>query len=243
MDARPLRCPDCGTPLAAAGPDRCPRCRLPLTGPDVAELRRVLDTLTDLSLRRAALLRQRSVLLAGLRAQRPGPVARTSAGPYGPYGPPSRQQAAPSVQTVLLVLGGSLLTIAGLVFTLVNWGRLGLGGRAAVLAVLTVLALTAYVPLRRRALTATAETASAVGLALVLLDCFAARACGLGDLRHVGGVPYWAGATGLVAVGAAAYAWGIRSAVVPVAALLLLQCTAPLAALAAGTGRRVGPPR
>ncbi|MFC4033513.1 SCO7613 C-terminal domain-containing membrane protein [Streptomyces polygonati] len=239
MDAPYPRCPDCGTPLTVAGHAFCPRCRLPLTGPEAAELRDVHHALTDLGLRRAALLRRRGDLLVRLRAQRPGAAAWQTAAPWHPatlYGPPRKDAKALSAQTVLLVLGGSLIVVAGLVFTLVSWGRLGLGGRAAVLALLTALALTAYLPLRRRSLKATAETSSAVGLALVLLDCYAARGSGLAGLQHIGGAAYWAVVTGLVAAGAAVYGRAIRSAVVPFAALLLVQCTAPLAALAASAG-------
>lgn len=55
------------------------------------------------------------------------------------------------------------------------------------LAVLTGCALVLPGPLRRRGLTATAETSAAVGLALVLLDGYAARAADLAGLREADG--------------------------------------------------------
>ncbi|HEY5832916.1 SCO7613 C-terminal domain-containing membrane protein [Streptomyces sp.] len=242
MDVRLPRCPDCAWPLDPAGAAACPVCRLPLIGPEAAELWRVHAALAQLEGRRA-------VLLAGLRARRSAPAPRQGAASYGwpgtpreaaaPYGwagTPRTDVPPPSVQNVLLVLGGLLITVAGLVFTLVNWGRLGIGGRTAVLAALTVLALAAHPLLRRRRLTATAETASAIGLALVLLDCYAARATGLAGLDRAETGAYWAAATALAAAGSAAYAWGTRSAVMPTAGLLVLQCTAPLTAAAAGVG-------
>jgi hypothetical protein len=237
MSDRPLFCPDCGLPMSPASSPLCPRCRLPLDGPCAAELRQVESALAALELQRGRLLQRRAVLLAGLRARR-AESQWTDAAARGwapaPVRAPRQDAAPPSVQTVLLVLGGLLVTVSGLVFTLVNWGHLGIGGRAAVLAVLTVLALSVPVPLRRRRLVATAEAASAVGLALALLDCYAARATGLAGLERVDTAAYWAAATALTAVGAAVYGWGTRSAVMPSAALLLLQATAPLAAAAAG---------
>ncbi|NJP43397.1 SCO7613 C-terminal domain-containing membrane protein [Actinacidiphila epipremni] len=137
---------------------------------------------------------------------------------------------------MLLTLGGLLLVLAGMVFVLVNWGRLGIGGRAAVLGGITLAGLAAPWPLRRRGLDATAETASCVGLALVLLDAYAARAAGLAGLDGIGGIGgiggygYWAAVTALTAAGAAWYGRVSRSVLVPYAALLLLQLPAPLAA-------------
>ncbi len=201
----------------------CPRCGLPLDGDAVTELALIGAELRGLAERQAVLAQRRAVLLAALRGRRVGAAAPNVAVP-GP------DVEARSAQNLLLTLGGSLLTLAGLVFTLVSWGRFGIGARAAVLAVLTAAVLAAPFPLRRRALGATAETASAVGLALVLLDAYAARAAGLAGLDGVRAYGYWAAVTGLTAAGAAAYARLSRSELLPYAALLLLQLPAPLTA-------------
>ncbi|WP_329178043.1 SCO7613 C-terminal domain-containing membrane protein [Streptomyces sp. NBC_01477] len=227
MDAH--RCPDCrsyaGPAVADGGPVMCPVCRLPLDGPEILELRGLDAELIGVEERRWALHQRRAALVGALRARRPGTVPAPAGGAAPWTDAPTR-----SAQTVLLTLGGLLIIVAGLVFTLVSWGRFGIGGRAAVLTALTVLALAAPLTLRRRGLDATAETASAVGLALVLLDAYAARAADIGGLLGVGGAGYWAAVTGLGALATAAYGRLTRSVLMPYAALLLLQCTAPLAA-------------
>ena len=48
-----------------------------------------------------------------------------------------------TVQNLLFVLGGVLLGTAAVVFTAVAWTQFGVGGRAAILGVLTLLALAA----------------------------------------------------------------------------------------------------
>lgn len=89
------------------------------------------------------------------------------------------------------------------------------------LAALTGCALALPPRLRRRGLSATAETSAAIGLALVLLDFFAARAAGLAGLDTVAVPAYWAAATALTGAGAAAYGWVLRLRL-PVAAGVLL---------------------
>ncbi|GAA0683189.1 hypothetical protein GCM10010193_41280 [Kitasatospora atroaurantiaca] len=124
--------------------------------------------------------------------------------------------------------------MAALVFTVVSWGYLGIGGRAAVLLALTACALVLPRPLRRRRLTATAEAAAAVGLGLVLLDCYATRAAGPAGLDAVNTSGYWAVVTALVAGGASAYGWGQRLRFPLGAGFLLMRLPVPLALLAAG---------
>jgi hypothetical protein len=239
MDAHHPRCPVCGTPHPP-GSAACRTCRLPLTGPEIPELGQLNAALADLDARRAVLLQRRTVLLTGLQARRqaPAPVPAWGAGwQHRGSDQPRPDTPARSVQTVLLVLGGLLINIAGLVFTLVSWGHLGIGGRTAVLTALTAVALAAPFPLRRRRLNATAEAAAAIGLALVLLDAYAARAAHVAGLQHAGPAAYWAAATALIGVCAAAYGRPTRSAFMPPAGMLLLQCTAPLAAVATSAHR------
>ncbi|MEV0593046.1 SCO7613 C-terminal domain-containing membrane protein [Nonomuraea cavernae] len=118
----------------------------------------------------------------------------------------AREVSAGAVQNLLLILGGLLLTVAAVVFTVVSWGLLGIGGRAAVLAGFTALALAAPAVLVRRGLTATAETVAGIAIALLLLDGYAARRVGLLGADAVELLDYAAGVCGLIALVLMAYA-------------------------------------
>ncbi|PYC88244.1 hypothetical protein C7C46_00930 [Streptomyces tateyamensis] len=252
-------CPDCGAPLPAEFTTACPQCALPLTGAAAGALWQVTLALHGVERHRAELLRQQAELLAALRAQRdtrqsgparppasprwaPPPVAPGWAPPAGwaaPSGwttPGSRaaEVSGRSAQTVLLVLGGLLVGIAALVFTVVNWGSLGLAGRAAVLLAVTGCALALPPLLRRRGLTATAEAAGTIGLALLLLDAYAARAGGLAGLGSLDGAGYWAGATAVVGLGGLGYGWWLRLRLPLVLGFLAIRAVLPLALLSAG---------
>ncbi|HEY6747031.1 MAG TPA: hypothetical protein VI357_15085, partial [Mycobacteriales bacterium] len=170
------------------------------------------------------LMRERTALVSV--PVRPGPAAAPPV-----VVPPTREASRVSVQAVLLALGGLLLGVASIVFTLVAWSRLGIGGRAAVLGAVTVVALGLPVLLLRRRLAATAETVAAVGLLLVLLDAYLLRRL---DLLGLGGPPAssYAGAVlGVVALG-----WGLYGLALPglrgvrPAALALAQPALPLLA-------------
>ncbi|WP_327743569.1 hypothetical protein OHO28_10910 [Streptomyces europaeiscabiei] len=177
--------------------------------PSPAEELRVLDSeLRQLDARRAFLLARRAWLLNVLYTPTPAPTA--------PSVPPVRrpEATAPSVQNVLLLLGGVLLTVAAIAFTLVSWGNLGIAGRALVLGAVTVAALGTPVPLLRRGLRSTAETVSGLGLALTVLDAYA-----LHEVVFTGadGTGYAAAAAAVLAVVWAAYGLGL-GALVPRAA-------------------------
>ncbi|WP_405014991.1 SCO7613 C-terminal domain-containing membrane protein [Kitasatospora sp. NBC_01539] len=242
-------CPDCGADLGPGRHSRCPHCRLPLTGADAGALWQVVMALHGLDEQRGAMLRHRDHLLAGLRARRDAPdTAPVWAAPPGapPVVPPPRampsaagadgsgEVSGRSAQTVLLVLGGLLVSLAALVFTVVSWGRLGIGGRGAVLFGLTAVALAVASPLRRRRLTATAEAAAAVGLGFLVLDCYAVRAAGLAGLDGVDGLGYWAGATALLAAGSLAYGRAQRLRIPRAAGHVLTRVPVLLALAAAG---------
>ncbi|MFD5651264.1 SCO7613 C-terminal domain-containing membrane protein [Streptomyces sp. NPDC127039] len=171
--------------------------------PPPAEELRFLDAeLRQLDLRRAALLRRRAWLVHTLQASAARqPALGPGAAPVGPSagtGAAARrpEATAPGVQNVLLVLGGVLLTIAAIAFTLVSWGHLGIAGRALVLGALTAGALGVPVALLRRGLRSTAEAVAALGTALTVLDAYA-----LHEVAFTGtdGVGYTATASAVLA--------------------------------------------
>ncbi|MFI6482373.1 SCO7613 C-terminal domain-containing membrane protein [Nonomuraea sp. NPDC050663] len=220
-------CPDCGAALPAAAP-ACPRCALTLTGPAAAELWQVDTELSRLRARQEVLGRRRVELIGLLRQQQPlrmpEPV-RPVPLPPAPRPEVSRRTA----QNTLLILGGLLMAVAAIVFTVVSWGFLGLAGRSAIMAALTAITLAVPLLLLKRGLNATAETIGVLGVALLLLDGYAARRVGL--LPGMAGDDYAALLIGLVAAAAAGYARATRlKAPLPIA-IVLAQIPLPLAAI------------
>ncbi|WP_329298641.1 hypothetical protein OG410_09080 [Streptomyces sp. NBC_00659] len=163
--------------------------------PSPAEELRLLDTeLRQLDARRAMLLTRRAWLVHVLQ---PTPV-RTAPPAPGVRRP---ETSAPGVQNALLLLGGILLAVAAVAFTLVGWGHLGIAGRSLVLGAVTLAALGAPVPLLRRGLRSTAEALAGTGLVLTVLDAYALYAVAL---PRTDGVGYAAlASTALAAVWAA----------------------------------------
>jgi hypothetical protein len=165
--------------------------------PPPAEELRILDhELRQLEARRTQLLARRAWLLGVLHSTQ-GPVQVPAAWPAPAPRPRQPEATAPGVQNVLLVLGGVLLTVAAIAFTLVSWGQLGIAGRAAVLGAVTLAALSAPVPLLKRGLRSTAESVAGLGLALTVLDAYALHAVAFPD---VDGTGYAAAASALLAV-------------------------------------------
>ncbi|MFF8916608.1 SCO7613 C-terminal domain-containing membrane protein [Streptomyces sp. NPDC015032] len=148
--------------------------------PPPAEELVLLDReLARLDARRSQLLTRRAWLVSVLTQ----PVASPAVPPAPPFAPPSPLTApfgppAPSAgprgtQNVLLALGGLLLTVAAIAFTLVSWGHMGIGGRSAVLGVMTLAALAVPAVLVRRGLPSTAEALAALASVLMVLDAYA----------------------------------------------------------------------
>lgn len=168
--------------------------------PPPAEELRILDLeLYRLDARRSQLLHRRAWLIGALR---------TTAAPAPP--PPVRvtpESTPPNVQNALLTLGGILLTVAAIAFTLVSWGHLGIGGRSAVLAAVTLTALGVPALLLRRKLRSTAETVAALGLALTVLDAYALHAVAL---PQAGALGYAAVASAVLAALWTAYGMAFR---------------------------------
>ncbi len=227
--ADPGRCPACAA-LLGTSPDACPACGLRLSGPTASQLWRV-------SQRTAELLTERDRLLAVLRAEgaRVQPTGTGSPVPPAPPLPP-RLPAAPRaewtprrVQNLLLALGVGLLGVAAVIFVVVSWGQLGVGGRAAVMTGVTALAVAGAVVAARRGLSASAEALSLLAVGLALLDCAGAWASDLFGLRSVDGPYAAAGSAALVAIAAGAGSSTLRTRSLRLSAAVLAQLALPLA--------------
>ncbi|MFJ9639549.1 SCO7613 C-terminal domain-containing membrane protein [Streptomyces sp. NPDC101178] len=210
--------------------------------PPPAEELALLDReLAQLDARRAQLLTRRAWLVSALQPQAPnGP--RWSTPPVGHGWAPGQawgsveRTAKPSTprsaQNVLLTLGGLLLTVAAVAFTLVSWGSMGIGGRSAVLALVTVAALAAPAVLLRRKLAATAEALAALALVLTLLDVYAVHAVAAPDAD---GLTFTAVASTVLAALWAAYGLALGKLHLPLpAAVFFVQWPLLLGAWAAG---------
>ncbi|WP_330176749.1 hypothetical protein OG875_26580 [Streptomyces sp. NBC_01498] len=199
--------------------------------PPPAEELVVLDReLARIDARRAQLLARRSYLLTLLT--RPAPMAP----PPRPARPAARtsETSPPGVQNVLLALGGVLLTVAAIAFTVVSWGAMGIGGRSAVLGTVTLAALATPAVLLRRGLTATAEAVGVLALVLTVLDAYALHRVALPATDPLG---YTAAACALLAALWAGYGGLLGTLRTPLpAAVLTAQLPLPLWALATGAG-------
>ncbi|KQX66215.1 hypothetical protein ASD06_07545 [Angustibacter sp. Root456] len=128
-----------------------------------------------------------------------------------------------TVQQLLLTGGVVLLFVAAVVFIAVAWRRIGTGGQAAVLALVTVSGIAGARALGRRGLAASAEAVAVLTVGLALLDAFAVRHYGLLASDRLEPPTYWLlalPAVALVLLGASRAAH--RSLVFPIAAVLVL---------------------
>ncbi|MFF5612629.1 SCO7613 C-terminal domain-containing membrane protein [Streptomyces albidoflavus] len=220
----------------------------PLPSSPAEELALLERELIWLDTRRVQLLRRRSWLKAALRAQSaggwqpphggqppqgaPGGWAHAPAAHPAPAVPTGSATGGPGAQHVLLILGGLLLAVAAIAFTLFSWGELGIAGRSVVLAGVTAGALAAPVLLLRRGLGATAESVGAVALLLTVLDAYALHAA---VLPEADGAGYAAFASGVLAAGWTAYGVGVGRLRLPLpAAVVAGQFPLVLGAWAAG---------
>ncbi|MFE7598928.1 SCO7613 C-terminal domain-containing membrane protein [Streptomyces sp. NPDC057494] len=195
--------------------------------PPADELVLVDRELAQLDARRSQLLARRAWLIQVLYP----PLA--AAAPLHAR-PPVADSTPRSAQNVLLTLGGTLLTIAAVAFTLVSWGSMGIGARATVLAVVTGAALAAPVALLRRGLASTAESVAALGLVLTVLDAYALHRVALAETDGLG---YTAVASAVLAGAWTAYGSALSRLRIPLpVAVVAAQLPLPLGVLAAGGG-------
>lgn len=249
--ADPGRCPSCAALLPGAR-EACPVCGLTLAGVTAGRLWQVC-------VEAAALLQERARLIQALRAEggtgayaaplapsvlpgasAAGPRTRGAPGAAGPVRAPADPRSTPAVprpewtprrvQNLLLALGVGLLAVAAVIFVAVSWGRLGVGGRAAVMTGVTASAAIGAHRVARRGLTATAEALSLLAVALGLLDCAGAWASNLAGLRERPGLVVAAGSVALVAVLAGAGSHVLRTRALRLSAAVLGQLAVPLTA-------------
>ncbi|MEU7001016.1 hypothetical protein [Nonomuraea sp. NPDC046570] len=206
-----------------------------MAGAVAADLWRVDGELAGLKARESELLRHRGHLIGLLRAQQArtaAPIAPAASARAGSGGSGGQEVSPGAAQNVLLGLGGLLLAAAAVVFTVVSWGHLGVGGRAAVLAGVTGVTLAVPALLLKRGLTATAETIGLLGLGLLVLDGYAARQ--VGALGGLSGADYAAVVCALVALVAAGYSWVLPLRGPLPVAIVAAQLPLPLLALGDG---------
>ncbi|MFI5492288.1 SCO7613 C-terminal domain-containing membrane protein [Actinoplanes sp. NPDC051859] len=232
-------CPGCGR---GPDPDAAEVVRLDVEIPVLASrltAAREAVSVADLALRRAwnsretAAARVReSVRTAAKTAPRPAAApAMTAPVTTATAEATSRlvtEASTKLVQNTLFSLGGLLLAVAAIVFTAVAWSQFGMKGRASLLAVVTVVALTAPLVALRRKLTATAETFAAVGLLLVLLDGYAAWYVNLFGVADYSALGYAGAVCAVTAAIAAGYEHVTGLTGPRFAALLVAQPVLPL---------------
>jgi hypothetical protein len=158
-------CPHCAALASAV--TGCPACG---RGPDAdaIEVIRLDAEIRDLQVRLGQAWHLRQAAAARVRAAVSTPPQHAAVPGAAP------EASSRVVQNVLFLLGGLLLAAAAVVFTAVAWAQFGVGGRALLLASITVAALAVPPVALRRGLTGTAETAAALGVLFTLLDGYAA---------------------------------------------------------------------
>ena len=218
------RCPACGT--GAGGERYCTRCGFELGGPAAAELRVLLERVRTTDRELAAISARRQVAASDYERRRA--ALRSAVAPSGTVESPAaeaawsgtRREVSPDrVRNTLLWLGTALLALSALTFTAVAWTRLDDGGRALLLAAVTIAATFLAVAAAHR-LPATGEALSGLAIALAIIDCYALRRAGVG--AGLSGVAWWSIGTAGVAgfAGALGSRTGPRTTRFAVATLL-----------------------
>jgi hypothetical protein len=148
----------------------CPWCGLDLQGGDAAQLRGLVEQVQSLDERIAGLSGQRQAVAAELQRRRFAFVRAAAPPPAPAFASGGEAEwSASGARNFLLWVGAALLAASALTFTAVAWGRLGDGGRAALLAGVTVV-FTLLAVLSRRRLPASAEAFTGLSIALALVD-------------------------------------------------------------------------
>jgi hypothetical protein len=164
-----------------------------LLGPEAQRLWQVDQQL-------AALSRERTTLLATLRAPAAAPGTARPAAAASTSSRPHHRARSWTVQQLLLTGGVVLLFVAALVFVAVAWRRIGTGGQVAVLGVVTASGVVGARALARRGLLASAEAVAVLTVGLTLLDAAAVRRYGLLSSDRLEAPTFWLTALPVVAL-------------------------------------------
>lgn len=177
--ADPHACPACRGTIA--GDARCPHCDFPLGSAPSHRLWTLLLEADRLVAQGRALQEEPAVQPVGASAPAsPRPTAPHPASAPGPRHVPHPPAAASwSTGSVLLALGAVCLVVAGLIFTTVAWGIVGILGRVLILLVVTGVFGAGAAWATRRGLFGAAEALWSVFLGLITVDVLAAVAEGL----------------------------------------------------------------
>ncbi|HNJ77808.1 MAG TPA: hypothetical protein PKX56_00520 [Marmoricola sp.] len=92
---------------------------------------------------------------------------------------PTPRPSPLSIPVILLSLGGLCILVAALVFVAVAWGSLGIGGRTAILGLITLLMGAGAVLMTVKDLRWAAETFWVIVAGMLTIDVLGARAAGL----------------------------------------------------------------
>lgn len=188
--ADPTACPRCRTRLGTAA-GSCAHCHAVLDDARAYDVFLALQQVDRLVTRLADRpVADRASVPAGVPSAGPagsasGSVATVGLPPTAPVAPAPARPALSglSVPRILLGLGALCLVVAALVFLVVAWASLGVGGRTAVLVGFTVTAAGLAAWSARAGLRAGAESLTSVAFGLLVLDLAGARTSGwLGDL-------------------------------------------------------------
>lgn len=206
--ADPLSCPSCRGPIG--GVTQCPQCGFDLTSPAARKLWDVFVHADGIIAQEAekrtspftaphesfssATAAPASNTDAFPRTENAGHVASESqtenvpgtevlAPSVLPPAPAPRVQLTPGA--ILLGLGALSLVVAATIFVSLTWGRLGIGGRAAILLLLTCAFAAGLWFALKRTLPATSEALAFVVMGMVTINVFAAVAEGLFGLDRL----------------------------------------------------------
>lgn len=185
-----------------ADPDVCPACRHRIDRTSNACTVCGVDLLGETAARVFQALTLTDRLVASMTTPAPAaPPAPSAPSGRAPMVPPVSLSAT-SVPKILLGLGALCLLVASVVFLVVAWAALGVGGRTGVLIGFTLVAAALMTWVVRRGLRAGAEAFSVVVLGLLAIDVGGAREAGwlgsIGDpwfLALAGGAVALVGAT------------------------------------------------
>lgn len=152
-------------------------------------------------------------------ARNAGPANEPTAAPRAQ----PREWTAKRVQNLLLTLGAVLYAVAALLFVAFAWGRLGLGGRVALMVAVTILTGVAGHVAHRRVLVATAEALISLCAVLALIDVGAAYSLDLWGVQAIEPWVYWGITLAVIALLAGLYRRRVPLSAPAVLALVLGQ--------------------